>query len=218
MIKNILFVFCLIYAVTDSRASNAVVYMQGIVDVTLGAVVGTPEGEVRPKFKSLIQKHVLLDMVLKQLLVKDSRIKAIQDAGVMAEMKDFVAWHLAGIYAAQISSGKDSKVTVSPNTSEVTDPVLNQTLNVVTTTIETKQYGKVKVDWFLIPNQGIIDVEVEGKFRMSLTLRSQYIAAWNEAGGDPKKFLGLLQDKLGAKQAAGDRHINMKDTRKTSGG
>ncbi|MBX9977370.1 MAG: hypothetical protein K2X98_03890 [Alphaproteobacteria bacterium] len=200
MVKNILFLLCLTYSINDSQAGNAVSYMQGIVDDTLSAVVGTPEKEVRPKFKGLIQKYVLLDKVLKQLLVKDSRIKAIQDAGMMDKTKDFVAWHLAGIYAAQISSGKDSKVTVSPNPSEVTDPVLNQTLSVVTTTIETGQYGKVKVDWYLIVNQGIIDVEVEGKFRMSLTLRSQYIAAWNEAGGDPKKFLELLQNKLGAKQ------------------
>ncbi len=191
-----------LFNITFVNANNpiAVSYMQGIVDKTLSTVVGSDPNTLRENFKGLIKQHVLLDSVAKQLLVKKERLDTIEKAGLTSAFEDFVAWHLAGIYANQISSGKDAKVTVQENTTTDRDPVLGQLLDVVTVVIETAQYGKVKVEWYMIPNQGLIDAKVEGKFRMSLTLKPQYVAAWEQAGGNPQKFIEILRSQLNAKK------------------
>ncbi len=197
------FLLCFLLNTAPSSADNpaAVASMQRIVNEALSTAVTSDTSNVRANFKSLILKDVDLDSVIKQLLVRPERLQAIEKAGLMNQLKDFVAWHLAGIYASQITSGHDAKVTVLPHTTTEKDPVLDQTLDVVTTIIETAHYGKVNVDWYLSGGK-IIDAKVEGKFRMSLTLKPQYVEMWNKAGGDPARFLELLRTNLNAKQSS----------------
>lgn len=192
----ILFLFIINFlGIQNVLSDDSKSFMQNVVDDTFSNIVnkGLNDAAAKIEFKNLIKKDVDLDKVAKLLLGK-KRLSDLENAGLIADFKDFIAGHLASIYANQIKSGKGAKVTVGDSILSESDPILG-TVNIVTTTVETSEYGKVKIQWYISGNR-IVDAKVAETFRMSFTLKPQYGEVWKNCGGDAKEFMKTIREKL----------------------